>query len=309
MTIQQLEYIVALDTYRHFVTAAEKCFVTQPTLTMQVKKLEIELGVKIFNRCHKPLRPTREGEKVLRHAYRVLREVNQMRDYLRNRKDVLSGEFQLGVIPSLAPYLLPLFLPAFLEQHPDARLKVFEMETADIVKALREDSLDVGLLVSPLEAPDLVETPLFDEPFLVYLPQGHALLAHETLTPDMLDAGDMLVLTEGHCFRNQVLNICGEHGRGPHGGFIYESGSIETLKRMVDRGVGYTLVPELSLPQGALPPGVRRFAHPQPVREVALAHGFNYTNHLLIDRLGDSIRQAIPTSLQAGDGGRKVGIQ
>jgi LysR family transcriptional regulator, hydrogen peroxide-inducible genes activator len=305
MTIQQLEYIVALDTYRHFVTAADKCFVTQPTLTMQVKKLESELGIKIFNRCFKPLRPTREGEKVIKHAYRVLKEVNQMKDYLKNRKKELSGDFRLGVIPSLAPYLLPLFLPAFIEKYPKVRLKIFEKETGNIIKAIREDSLDLGLLVSPLETPDLAEYPLFEEPFLVYLPDNHPLLDMEVVPASMLYAPDMLVLTEGHCFRNQMLNICGEKNAS---GFIYESGSIETLKRMVDKGVGYTLVPELSVENELSAFRVRRFASPEPVREIALTYGYNFANHLMIEHLADSIMESVKGRFRSVKPGRRIPI-
>lgn len=308
MTLQQLEYIVALDTCRHFVTAAEKCFVTQPTLTMQVKKLEEELGIRIFNRCHKPLRPTPAGEKIISHAYRILREVNQMKEYVNNRKGLLAGTWRLGVIPSLAPYLLPLFLPSFIKEYPQVQLKVFEMQTADIIAALREDRLDMGLLVTPLEQRDILETALFEEPFLLYLPHDHPLGLKEEVNPADLDIGQMLVLTEGHCFRNQILNICGEQAQGGHHNFFYESGSIETLKRMVDQGMGYTLIPWLSAGEKRLPMRIRPFAQPQPVREVSLVYGHNFSQHTLLEKLAEKILQSIPAALYTGTPSLKVSI-
>lgn len=308
MTLQQLEYVVALDICRHFVTAAEKCFVTQPTLTMQVKKLEDELGIKIFNRCHKPLRPTPAGEKIISHAYRVLREVNQMKEYVNNRKGILEGEFRLGVIPSLAPYLLPRFLPAFMEAHPQTRLKIFEMQTHDITTALREDSLDLGLLVTPLEQRDILETPLFEEPFLLYLPRKHPLSVQETVHPHELQLSQMLVLTEGHCFRNQILNICGEQQNGRGQNFFYESGSIETLKRMVDQGMGYTLIPWLSADRDCDTGRTKTFEHPQPVREVSLVYGHNFTHHTLVGKLSESIKKALPKEIRQMKKGEIIGL-
>jgi LysR family transcriptional regulator, hydrogen peroxide-inducible genes activator len=307
MTLQQLEYIVALDTCRHFVKAAEKCFVTQPTLTMQIQKLEEDMGIKIFNR--KPLQPTREGEKIINHAYRVLREVNQIREFVKYRKEDMHGEFRLGVIPSLAPYLLPLFLNYFIHCYPHTRLKVYEMQTVDLVAALRSDNLDLGLLVTPLMHRDLQEIPLFDEPFLLYLPENHPLSNIKTATPDLLDTSEMLVLTEGHCFRNQLLNICSETTRKINNNFYYESGSIETLKRMVDKGMGYTIVPALSVNEPFDSSRVKPFAHPQPVREVSLVSSYSFTRHALKKKLADCIRTSIPMTLKEIPAGRKIPIE
>lgn len=302
MTLQQLEYVVALDTCRHFVTAAEKCFVTQPTLTMQIKKLEEEMGIKIFNRCHKPLRPTREGEKIIRHAYKVLAEVNQIKELVRNKKETMSGIFNVGIIPSLAPYLLPLFLPGFIKKYPLIQLKIHELQTHQIVEGLREDRLDMGILVSPLEERGIHEHFLFHEEFMVYLPPGHPLQKEEYVTAQMLNPTQMLVLTEGHCFRNQILNICGEAASGNPLNFHYESGSIETLKRMVDTGMGYTLIPALSVNDAQMGAQLKRFALPKPVRDVSLACGYGFSGYRLLEELGNCIKEAIPESMKSVSG-------
>jgi LysR family transcriptional regulator, hydrogen peroxide-inducible genes activator len=308
MTLQQLEYVIALDTCRHFVTAAEKCFVTQPTLTMQIKKLEDDMGIKIFNRDKKPLQPTREGEMIIDHAYRIMKEVNKIREYVKYRREDIRGEFRMGVIPSLAPYILPLFLNEFINYYPETQLKVYEMQTAEIIASLRSDALDLGLLITPLLERDIQEIPLFDEPFLLYLPQGHELCSRNEITQDMLNPSKMLILTEGHCFRNQLLNICGEKAMGTRS-FFYESGSIETLKRFVDKGVGYTLVPALSMNEPIDSVRVKRFVHPQPVREVSLVSSYSFTRHALKNKLANCIRACITDELKVLKPGRKISIQ
>lgn len=309
MTLQQLEYVVALDTFRLFVNAAEKCFVTQPTLTMQIKKLEEETGVVIFNRNVKPLRPTREGEKIITHAYKVLREVNQMKEYLRNHKNILDHEYHIGVIPSLAPYLLPLFLPDFMKQYPHTRLKIHELKTHDIIQGLRTEEIQAALLVTPLNERDLEEIPLFEEAFLFYLPENHPLCSEHEITPNMINTSELLVLSEGHCFRNQTLHICRESAETHHQGFFYESGSIETLKRMVDKGMGYTLIPELSYTPTDISCRVKPFGFPKPVREVSLVCSYNFTDHVLTQKLAESILESLPDSFKTQKRGEKILVQ
>lgn len=299
MTLQQLEYLVALDDCRHFVQAAERCFVTQPTLSMQIQKLEEEMGIKLFNRNQKPLKPTRAGAAVIGRARGILNQVRELKSFLDNERDSLAGELRLGVIPTLAPYVLPLFLPQFMEQYPQIRLKVYEMQTDAIVEALKTGTLDAGLLVTPLEDPAFSGIPLFEEPFLLYLPENHALSAHQLISPSQLDPRQLLILTEGHCFRNQVLNICQEDQAVGSTGFKYESGSIETLIRMVDTGMGYTLVPLLSVGETVARERIREFAEPRPVREISLIPSGGYHRHKVIQALAGSLRQAVPLEMLA----------
>jgi LysR family hydrogen peroxide-inducible transcriptional activator len=298
MTLQQLEYIVALDNYRHFVTAAEKCYVSQPNLSMQVKKLEDEIGVRIFDRDQKPLAPTRTGEQILLKARQILREVGHLKAYVSNEKESTKGEYTLGIIPTLAPYLLPLFLPEFLKSHPDTRLIIRELQTEEIIRNLQQGTLDIGLAVTPLEEKSIREVALFHEPFLLYLPEGHHLLASDRLDPDELDREELLLLGEGHCFREQALSLC--NGRSPdsESGFAYESGSVEALMGLVRHGLGYTLVPEMSVGENADPKHVRRFQAPEPVREVSIVAHQSFSREALLEELRDAIQAAVPDSFR-----------
>ncbi|WP_253805668.1 LysR substrate-binding domain-containing protein [Hymenobacter taeanensis] len=208
MNIQQLEYLVALDTHRQFVLAAEKCHVTQPTLSMQLQKLEEELGVLLFDRTTKGVQPTAVGAKVVQQARRVLREVQQLREVVQVEKDELVGELRLGIIPTLAPYLVPLFLVELVERYPKLRVQVEELQSAQIIQQLKDNQLDIGLLVTPLDDRQLREIPVLEEPFLGYISENHELYPQATISPQDMGAPGLWLLQEGHCFRHQVLNIC-----------------------------------------------------------------------------------------------------
>lgn len=294
MNIQQLEYVVALDDHRHFVTAAEHCFVTQPTLTMQLKKLEEELGVLLFDRTKKPLIPTIEGELFIAKARQILRDLSDLKEGVNEDKNSIKGEFRLGIIPTLAPHLLPLFLARFVVENPDTILHIEEMESEMIIKALREDRLDVAIMATPVEERDLKETMLFNESFLFYAPKDHPLLAKKEINPNELDSSRLLLLAEGHCFRSQALQICNSTGLVNGFNFFYESGSIETLKNLVKKSIGYTLVPELAVGNGD-EDHIRRFVKPEPAREVGLVTHTTFNRTLLIDRLKSAIRETLPS--------------
>ena len=245
MTLQQLHYLVALDDHRHFVKAAEACFVTQPTLTMQLRKLEKDLDVELFDRRSQPVRPTEVGARVIAQARVLLREADQLQALVKELHTGISGTFRVGIIPTLAPYLLPLFLPRFATEHPDIRLVIDERKTSRILKSLRRGELDLGILVTPVDAGEFEEVPLLQEPFLAYLPEGHALWRRKKLNLIDLQEQSMWVLGEGHCFREQALSLCDRPSSAGHENVLYESGSIETLKQLVRNGSGMTLVPEL----------------------------------------------------------------
>lgn len=296
MNIQQLEYVVALDEHRHFVAAAESCFVTQPTLTMQLRKLEEELGVQLFDRSRKPLKPTAEGELFVVRARRILREINELHGALNGEKNTLEGEYRLGIIPTLAPHLLPLFLPAFVGRFPNTQLRIEEMESEGIIKALQEDRLDLAIMATPAGERDLDEVVLFNEAFVFYGPEGHPLLNEKELSSDLLDVAQVLLLSEGHCFRSQALNLCKSQLSHPAFNFHYESGSIDTLKALVRKGVGYTLVPELAV-GAADAPYVKRFAQPQPVREVSLVCHRSFNRSLLLEAIKDLVREHLPAHI------------
>jgi LysR family hydrogen peroxide-inducible transcriptional activator len=300
MTLQQLEYIVTLDNERHFVRAAQKCFVTQPTLTMGIKKLEEELGTILFDRKKHPVEPTKSGVRVVEKARQILREANQLRQLVKGEKESVEGTFRVGVIPTLAPYLMPLFLGDFIQNNPNTNLVIEEIQSHRIIERLKSDTLDVGLLVTPLEEHELREILLFEEPFLVYSSHEHPFYKKDKIKPSEITEEGMWLLNQGHCFRNQALNICGIESRSQNV-FTYESGSIETLKRMVEKNYGYTLVPELAVIDEVDNPRVKRFAKPEPVREVSLVVHNSFSREGLIDKLKKAILDRVPQSIHKAD--------
>lgn len=293
MTLQQLEYIVALDTHRHFVTAAEHCFVTQPTLTLQIKKLENEMDTIIFDRSKQPIVPTEAGEIIINKARQILREANQLKSMVNEEKDSVSGTFRIGVIPTVAPYLVPRFLNDFVANNPKTKLIIREIESAQIIQELNNDTIDIGLLATPLEESSLKEIPLFNEPFLLYTSMYHPYYKKNEFELSEISEKGLLLLTEGHCLRNQVLNIC-EKRNSKTNNFSYESGSIETLKNLVKHNMGYTLVPELSVIDQMSDQRIKRFKAPEPVREISLVVHKSFNKDLILENLRDSILKDIP---------------
>jgi LysR family hydrogen peroxide-inducible transcriptional activator len=293
MTLQQLEYIVALDTHRHFVTAAEHCFVTQPTLTLQIKKLENEMGTIIFDRTKQPIAPTQAGELIISKAREILREAHQLKDLVNEEKDSISGTFRVGVIPTVAPYLIPLFLNDFVNENPKTKLVIREIESAQIIQELNNDNIDIGLMATPLDEPRLKEIPLYNEPFLLYTSMHHPYYLKESIELSEISEKGLLLLTEGHCLRNQVLNIC-EKRNAKTNHFSYESGSIETLKNLVKHNMGYTLVPELSVLDELFDKRVKRFNAPEPVREISLVVHKSFNKELILQKLRESLLKNIP---------------
>lgn len=294
MTLQQLEYIVALDNHRHFVRAAEHCFITQPTLTLQIQKLEDEMGTQIFDRSKQPIVPTRLGEMVIMKARQILREAMQLKELVNEQKDGINGTFRLGVIPTVAPYLIPRFLRQFSTKYPKTRLVIREMESESIIQGLKNDLIDLGLLVTPLDESNLREIPLFNEPFLLYSSESHPYYQQVEVNAAGISDKGLWLLNQGHCFRNQVLNICNSNRSSPGGNVAYESGSIETLKNLVKWNMGYTLVPELAVTHELDNPMLKRFTHPEPVREVSLVVHNSFTKETLLKKLRDEILENIP---------------
>lgn len=276
VTLTQLAYAVALDTHRHFGAAAAACNVTQPTLSMQLRRLEDALGFALFDRAHAPVVPTDAGHLVVDQARIVLREaarLGEIRDVLAG---VVAGELRLGVIPTLAPYVLPQLVPALRARHPALELVVEERVTDEIISAVRGGRLDAGLVASAARGPDLTERVLFTEPFVGYVSEGHRLAAHAELAPDDLSLDDLWLLAEGHCLRVQTVQLCRHRGRGgaTHtAGARFESGNLETLTRLVESGEGMTLLPALAaaaLRTASQRRLVRPFRDPPPSREVRL---------------------------------------
>ncbi len=299
MTLQQLEYIRALDIERNFVRAAERCFVTQPSLTMQVQKLEEQLGVKIFDRSKKPLIPTPLGERLVAQAYTILREAERFTEMVKEQEGKLSGELKVGIIPTLAPYLLPLFVPKFEFEFPEIRLLVQELQTNVIVDKLRKDELDLGILVTPLEEKGIQESVIFNEPMVGYVGRNHRLFSKSEIDVAELDLDDTWLLSEGHCLRGQVLNICKAHQNDETHNFVFESGSLETLERLVELHRGMTILPflatlNLGKNQREL---LRDFVGHAPVREVSIVTNRVHVKTAMIEALRTTILGSIPAQL------------
>jgi LysR family hydrogen peroxide-inducible transcriptional activator len=298
MNLQQLEYIIALDIHRNHSKAAEHCHVTQPTLSMMVKKLEDELEVKIFQKTQ-PLKPTPSGEIIISRARQILQEVKNLKEFIRSEKDSIEGEFRLGVIPTLAPYLLPRFLNEFLQKHPGTSFTVMELQTHEIINYLKTNRLDVAILVTPLDDKDIREVPIFYEPILLYTSENLKYYQQERINLKTLSYDNLLLLEEGHCFRGQVENLCSAKNGKVHHQLNYQSGSFETLKAMVDNNYGYTLIPELDVNSKST--HVKRFVSPEPVREVSLAVHSGFVKENLLFKLREAIMKVIPPHFKKND--------
>ena len=307
ITLTQLEYIVAIDEYRHFATAAEKCFVTQPTLSMQIKKLEDELGVIIFDRSRQPVVPTDLGAKLIEQARMTLSATQRIKEIIQEEQQEVEGTLKIGIIPTLAPYLLPVFIGPYIRKYP--AVKVEELVSEEIIRRLKRDILDVGLFVTPYHDEKIVERPVFYEEMLVYAHPDCELLKKKEVGHEDIVTSDIWMLGNGHCFRNQVVNLCemsaSQHKNLP---FEFESNSLETLMRIVDVEGGFTLIPELAL-QYMSPEKkkqVRSIANTKPLREVSVIYSRHFTKQRLITLLCDEIKSVVPAHMLKRDRGMIV---
>lgn len=301
MTLVQLEYIVAVDIHRHFATAAEHCFVTQPTLSMQIQKLEEELGIKLFDRSKQPVIPTEAGREILDQARKILSEAGTIQEIVQTRKGILTGELRIGIIPTLAPYLLPLFVQGFTEKYPQIKLVVNELTTELVIARLREGRIDVGILVTPLQENGIREHVLFYEELLVYVSRKNAAYKKTYMLTQDIDPNKLWLLEEGHCFRSQIVRLCELRKASKEGShFDYEAGSLETLRRMVELNDGITILPELAamdLTTRQLQL-VRHFKRPAPMREVSLVVHRDFVKQRLVEALKQEIIKAVPDKVR-----------
>ncbi|MBP6386589.1 MAG: LysR family transcriptional regulator [Pseudarcicella sp.] len=300
MTITQLEYIIAVDNYKNFVKASKSCCITQPTLSMQIQKLEDELNTKIFDRSKHPIVCTPIGLEIVNQARLTLSEFQKIENVVNQDKKNLSGELKIGVIPTLAPYLLPLFLNNFIEKYPDINLKVREQTTQQITEGLITNKLDIGLMATPLQNKVLKETPIFQEELLLYVSQENALYQKKYAVSQEIDPAELWLLEEGHCLRSQIENLCElrKHAITKHQ-FEYQAGSLETLIKMVDRNNGITILPELCTLdfEEKRQKQVRHFVEPAPVREISLVCSVNYNKNAFLKALKETIINVLPENI------------
>lgn len=305
MTIVQLNYIVSVDNFRHFAEAAEFCHVTQPTLSMQIHKLEQEVGIKLFDRSKQPVVPTEAGEQIIAQARKILAEMDVMKNVIDSRQGVDSGELKVGIIPTLAPYLLPLFVQSFTKKYPRVKLTVNEMTTEHIISRLREGRIDVAILVTPLHEKGIREQVLFYEKLIAYVSKKNALYKKTYLLSKDIDPHKLWLLEEGHCFRSQIMNLCELRKAGKQDSYFeYEAGSIETLRRMVELNDGITILPELAtmdlrVSQLQL---LRPFKNPAPMREVSLVVHRDFVKKRLVELFKQEIIASIPEKIKKNRG-------
>ncbi len=302
MNIQQLEYIIAVDNFRHFSKAAEACFVTQPTLSMMIQKMEDELGVKIFDRTQLPVQPTEIGRKIIDQARLAISQVNQIKEVVAEEKGVIKGTFRLGIIPTIAPYLIPKLMTSYNYRSSDIHIEIRELTTDNILSDLSRDVIDGAVLATPLNNEMITERPLYYERFFAYVsPHEKSLFAKNELEEQDLEKAKLWLLDEVHCFRTQILHLCNlKKKRNNSSIFTYEAGSIDTLIKIVDDNQGITVIPEMALENlnEKQKKNVRPFRNSTPVREVSLITRKDFLRERLIEIIENEIKSAIPNTLK-----------
>ena len=287
MTITQLKYVLAVAEHQNFTKAAEKCFVTQPTLSMQIQKLEDQLDIQIFDRSKKPIELTEVGRKIVNQAKNIVNEADRITDIVDQQKGFIGGEFKLGIIPTVMPTLLPMFLKSFIKRYPKIRLKIEELNTEEIIQRINDGHLDAAIAATPLKNEQIKERVLFYEPFVGYIPSNHRLTSKKTIEISDLDINDMLLLEDGHCFRDGVLNLCNAKKTKDLNEFQLESGSFEMLVKLTNEGMGMTLLPylhTLDLKEKEQEK-LHYFSEPSPAREVSLIYPKSELKIQIIDAL------------------------
>jgi LysR family hydrogen peroxide-inducible transcriptional activator len=300
-SLTQLEYLIAVDRHHSFSKAAKNCFVTQPTLSMQIHKMEDMLGVILFDRSKQPIIPTDIGIKIIEQSKTILKESEKIEAMILEGQNEIAGTFHLGIIPTIAPYLLPYFLKKFQEKYPKVYLQIDELQTSQIIQFLKTDQIDGGILATPLEEKGIFEEPLYYEPFYAYLPPQHPLENRESLSVTDLPINDLLLLEEGHCFRDQALQVCNlrKTELNPQK-TTFGTGNMEVLRTLVDQGFGVTLLPELMVYNNHTllkKQSICAFQNPIPSREVSLIFSRDVAKQAIIHALKQTILEVLPKNL------------
>lgn len=291
MTITQLQYVLAVAEHQNFTQAANASFVTQPTLSMQIQKLEEELDIQIFNRGKKPIQLTPIGEKIVEQAKIIVDESNRIQDIVHQQKGFIGGEFKLAIIPTIMPTLLPIFLKSFTKAYPKVNLIIQELTTEEITKKLQDGHIDAAIAATPLENEAIIEKPLYYEPFVAFVNPDHRLYHKTSLNPEDLSTDDLLLLEDGNCFKDSVLNICSSDLNKNKRPFVLESGSFDTLIELTKEGMGMTLLPYLHTLNlnDKDKSQLRFFLEPAPAREVSLIYHKSQLKQQMIEALKDNI--------------------
>ncbi|MBQ5818814.1 MAG: LysR family transcriptional regulator [Bacteroides sp.] len=299
MTLQQLEYILALGQQRHFGKAAEQCNVTQPTLSAMIQKLEEELGTKIFERNRQPIGITPVGQQIIEQAREVLNQADRIKSLIEEARQEVSGVFRLGILPTIAPYLLPRFFPTLEKKFPKLDIRVSEMKTSDIKQALLTGEIDAGILANMPDFEEYAINHLFYEQYYAYIAEEDALFEKDKIrTTDLATSDQLWLLDEGHCFRDQLVRFC-QLKPAQNSQLTYRLGSMETFMRMVESGRGVTFIPELAVMQMSETQKrlVRPFAVPVPTRQLIMMTNKNYIRHTLLNAIIKEIQNAVPREM------------
>jgi len=291
MTITQLQYVLAVAEHKNFTLAADKCFVTQPTLSMQIQKIEDELNILIFDRSKKPIQLTAIGQKIVEQAKNIVNEAGKIKDIVEYQKGFIGGEFRIGIIPTIMPTILPMFLNNFIKKYPKIKLIIEELNTNEIITRLKNGHLDAAIAATPLEDEKIKEIVLYYEPFVAFIPDNHSNSAKAEIEISDLNIDEILLLQDGHCFRDGILNLCKNQQMGAKNSFQLESGSFETLIKLANEGLGTTLLPYLHTldlnEKDKLK--LRQFKEPKPAREVSLIYPQSELKIHIIDALRNTI--------------------
>lgn len=295
MTITQLKYVLAVAEHKNFTVAADKCFVTQPTLSMQIQKIEEELSIQIFDRTKKPIQLTDIGLKIVSQAKNIVNEADRIQDIVEQQKGFIGGEFRLGIIPTIMPTLLPMFLNNFIKKYPKVKLIIEELNTDEIITKLNNGHLDAAIAATPLQEEKIKEIVLYFEPFVAYIPEQHHHFNKQEIEVADLNIDEILLLQDGHCFRDGILNLCKNNSKNDINHFQIESGSFETLIKLADEGLGTTLLPYLHTLdlKDADKLKLRHFKEPKPAREVSLIYPKSELKIHIIDALRTTISGVI----------------
>lgn len=301
MTITQLKYIIALDQHKSFARAARECLIAQPTLSLQIQKLEKELGNELFDRNKNPITTTAFGKEVVDQAKVIIRETEKLEHLAKAPQGILTGEITVGIIPTISTYLVPLIYSKLSQQYPEVSFKFFELPTSTIINRLESEKLELGILATPLHLKNIVEIQLYYEPFVAYFPPDYT-GKRKDLDMNALDSKELILLSEEHCFRHQALKLCGKSNPGR-----IECGSVETIRKVVDTGQGTTLLPLLSIDPDH--PQVGRFKKPEPVREISIVYRKGFYKKQILNAIEKVITDELPSNLLKKDNKRVIGVE
>lgn len=307
MNLQQLEYILAVDNFRHFAKAAEYCNVTQPTLSAMIQKLEDELDAKLFDRNVQPVQPTEVGKKVIEQAKIALHQTSLIKEIVKEEEHSLNGTFRIAVLPTIAPYLLPRFFPQLMEKYPELDIRVIEMKTRNCIAALLAGGIEAAIIASPADDKSLNSTPLYYEQFFGYVSRKEGIFKNDLIRSADVNGERLWLLDEGHCFRDQLMRFC-QLESVKNCQLTYKLGSMETFMRMVESGKGVTFIPELAVLQlsDEQKELVRPFAIPKPVRQIYIITRRDFVRHAVLSMLVDSIKKSVPKEMLTLQGGQKL---